>query len=519
MTSLFPADRICGVVAGSTAAEAQRQFRRALSPSVRARTVELRLDYLRSAGERSALLRWLSRRGRLPTVIATCRTRRGGGQFRGSPQAELEILGQAARAGCQWCDVEIETAERLEPGVLRKALAPARLLISAHDFRGLPRGLPRLLRRLERCGASAVKIAATCRTLRQARRLLALARNRRDVVAIPMGETGDAARILALREGSALAYATLARATAPGQLSVAAMHQVYRLDGRLDRRFGRSAHGPTRSTRVYGVIGDPIAHSLSPLMHNAAFAARGMDAVYLPFRVRDLSDFIEAVRAFGLSGFSVTLPHKQRILERLDDCDPLAAEIGAVNTVVVRGGGRLYGYNTDYVGVLRAIQRRVPLASSRVLVAGAGGAARAVAFALAKAGAAVAIWARRPAQARALARAVGGESVSRAALRHERFDALVNCTPVGMYPGGGSPLEAGELNARVVMDLIYRPRKTELLKRAERRGMAVISGVEMFLEQGAAQWEIWTGQRAPLAVMRRAVLAALAAEERASAGK
>ena len=514
--SLFPAGRICGVVAAATAAEAQRQFRCALSPSVRARTVELRLDYLRSSRELSALLRWLSRRRRpRPTVIATCRTRRGGGQFSGNMEAELEILGQAVRAGCRWCDVEIETAERLEPAALRKALAPARLLISAHDFRGLPRGLPGLLRRLGRRGASAVKVAATCRTLRQARRLLALARNRRDVVAIPMGETGDAARILALREGSALAYGTLAQATAPGQLSVAAMHQVYR----LDRRFGRSAHGPTRSTLVYGVIGDPIAHSLSPLMHNAAFAARGMDAVYLPFRVRDLSDFIEAVRDFGLSGFSVTLPHKQRILERLDDCDPLAAEIGAVNTVAVRGGGRLYGYNTDYVGVLRAMQRRVPLASSRVLLLGAGGAARAVAFALAKAGAAVAIWARRPAQARALARAVGGESISRAALRQERFDALVNCTPVGMFPGGGSPLEAGELNARVVMDLIYRPRQTQLLKRAERRGLAVISGVDMFLEQGAAQWEIWTGRRAPLAVMRRAVLAALAAEEKASARK
>jgi len=328
-----------------------------------------------------------------------------------------------------------------------------------------------------------------------------------------MGETGDAARILALREGSALAYATLTRAIVPGQLSLDTMHQVYH----LARRFGRSAGGPTRHTRVYGVIGDPIGHSLSPLMHNAAFAARGLDAVYLPFRVRELRDFIEAVRAFGVSGFSVTLPHKQRILEYLDDCDSLAAEIGAVNTVLVRGGNRLYGYNTDYAGVLRAIERRVPLAASRVLLVGAGGSARAVAFALAKAGTAVVIWARRQVQARALARAVGGEAIARAALRRENFDAIVNCTPVGMYPGGGSPLDAAELNARVVMDLIYRPRKTELLKRAEHRGIAVISGVEVFLAQGAAQWEIWTGRRAPQEVMRRAVLAALEAEERAVA--
>jgi 3-dehydroquinate dehydratase/shikimate dehydrogenase len=325
-----------------------------------------------------------------------------------------------------------------------------------------------------------------------------------------MGDGGEAARILALREGSALAYATMTRAIAPGQLSLDAMQGVYR----LSRRFGPGAGGPTRSTRVYGVIGDPIAHSLSPLMHNAAFAARGMDAAYLPFRVRRISDFIEAVRDFGISGFSVTLPHKQRILKYLDGCDPLAAEIGAVNTVQVRGGNRLYGYNTDYAGVLRAVERRVPLAASRVLLVGAGGSARAVAFALAKGGATVAIWARRPAKARALARAVGGETMGRAALRREKFDAIVNCTPVGMYPGGGSPLDAAELNAPVVMDLIYRPRKTELLKRAERRGVAVISGVEMFLAQGAAQWEIWTGRRAPHNVMRRAVLAALAAEER-----
>ena len=518
MASLFPADRICAVVAAPTAREARRQFRFAVSTRGTAATIELRLDYLRSEGERSALLRWLSRRRRQPVLIATCRTRRAGGRFRGSLYAQLRILAQAVAAGCRWCDVEIESAEKLGPAALRKTLAPARLLISAHDFRGLPPGLPRLVRRLERRSAGAVKVAGTCRTLRDVRRLLWLAHGRRDLVAIPMGDTGDAARILALREGSALAYATTAAAIAPGQLSLDAMRRVYQLRGRphrrLSRRLGPGTSGPTRNTRIYGVIGDPIAHSLSPLMHNAAFAARGLDAIYLPFRVRDLRDFIEAVRGFGISGFSVTLPHKQRILEYLDGCDSLAAEIGAVNTVQTQGGNRLYGYNTDYAGVLHAIERRVPLVSSRVLLLGAGGSARAVAFALAKAGAAVVVWARRQGQARALARAAGGQAIARAALRREKFDAIVNCTPVGMYPGGGSPLDAAELNARVVMDLIYRPRETELLKRAARRGIAVISGVEMFLAQGAAQWEIWTGRRAPHDVMRRAVLAALAAEER-----
>jgi len=363
---------------------------------------------------------------------------------------------------------------------------------------------------LERCGGHAIKIAAACHNLADARRLLALAHGRRNLVVVPMGEQVLAARILALREGSALTYASVAEATGPGQLSLDALRRVYRLGPGQ----GRARKPLTRRTRVYGVIGDPIGHSLSPLLHNAAFAAADIDAVYLPFHVRDLRDFLSSVDPFGIAGFSVTLPHKESILRHLDECDPLAADVGAVNTVAVRAGC-LYGYNTDYVGVLRSIERRVPLASSRVLLFGAGGSARAAAFALVRAGAAVAVCARRPARARALAKAVGGEVVDRRALRSESFDAIVNCTPVGMYPGGGSPLKASELNCRVVMDLIYRPQKTDLLRLAERRGIATISGVEMFLLQGAAQFEIWTGRRAPAAAMRRALLGALDAEERA----
>ena len=180
----------------------------------------------------------------------------------------------------------------------------------------------------------------------------------------------------------------------------------------------------TRRTRVYGVIGDPIGHSLSPLLHNTAFRARKFDAVFVPFLVRNLRDFLGAMKGFGVAGFAVTIPHKETILRYLDDCDPLAARIGAVNTVVVRGGGRLYGYNTDYVGVLRSLERRMRLAGSRVLLFGAGGAARAAAFALAQAGSIVCLCARRPERARALARAVGraGRGARRSGARIFRRD-------------------------------------------------------------------------------------------------
>jgi 3-dehydroquinate dehydratase/shikimate dehydrogenase len=302
--------------------------------------------------------------------------------------------------------------------------------------------------------------------------------------------------------GSALAYAAVEQATAPGQLSLDAMADLYR------------AAQITRRTRVYGVIGNPIGHSLSPLLHNTAFHARKFDAVFVPFLVRNLREFLEAMKGFGVAGLSVTIPHKETILRSLDGCDPLAEHIGAVNTVVVRGGGRLYGYNTDYVGVLRSLEQRMQLAGSRVLLFGAGGAARAAAFALAQAGSIVCLCARRPERARALARAVGGQVVARADLKKEFFDAIVNCTPIGMHPKGGVPLTGAELNCRIVMDMVYRPRETELLQIARRKGIEVISGVEMFLAQGFAQYEIWTGERAPESAMRRVVEAALDREEK-----
>jgi shikimate dehydrogenase len=242
-----------------------------------------------------------------------------------------------------------------------------------------------------------------------------------------------------------------------------------------------------------------------------------MDAVYLPFLVRDLRDFLDSVGPLGIQGFSVTLPYKERILRHLDGCDPLAARIGAVNTIVVRGGGKLHGYNTDYVGVLRALEKRMPLRGSRTLIVGAGGAARAVAFALVQAGASVCITARRPEQAKSLARAAGGEAVARNRVGREFFDAIVNATPVGMHPNvGSSPLAARELNCRLVFDTIYRPRVTRLLELAAGRKIETVSGLEMFVAQGTAQWEIWTGERAPVKAMRRAVVAALSREGRGS---
>ena len=492
--------RICAVVAGSTAAEMAEQVRCALKET---KTVELRLDWLRSDTERSRFLNWLKTdTPKKATFLATCRRREGRGKFAGDVDRELYWLMQAREAGCQWCDLEVETLRKLPDQSVREFPVPPRVLLSVHDFERTP-VLPRSMSPPAHGGADAVKIAAKANTIADSVRLLKLARRSKNFVAVPMGEVGLPARVLALRAGSALAYAPVAEATAPGQVSLEEMTHLYR------------AHALNRRTRVYGVIGDPVGHSLSPLLHNTGFVARHVDAVYLPFLVRQLGDFLAAVPEFRVRGFSVTLPHKQTILKHLKECEPLAAEIGAVNTVMVRSNGSLYGCNTDYVSVLRVLEKKLRIKGSRALIFGAGGSARAAAFALKRAGAVVAICARREIAAKELARAVGGEVVPRRALRTEYFDAILNATPLGMYPHDGiSPLAPGELHCRIVMDLIYRPQRTQLLKIAAKKGIATVSGVEMFLAQGMAQWEIWTGRRAPEAAMRRAVLGALRAEEK-----
>jgi 3-dehydroquinate dehydratase/shikimate dehydrogenase len=469
------------------------------------RTIEIRFDWLGSDRERSkamAALRKLPRRLRERlTLIATCRRILGGGKLAGGAQAELYWLGQAREAGCEWCDLEMETLREL-PGRSAKAFPlPKKILLSFHDFERTPK-LPRKLVHARHAEADGLKIATKARTIGDSLRLLRVARGSRDVVVSPMGEIGLPARLLALREGSALAYAPVAEATAPGQVGLKDFKELYRADQ------------ISRKTELYGVIGNPIGHSLSPLLHNTGYAAAKRDAVYLPFLVDSLKEFVVAIPEFGLRGFSVTIPHKQTILKYLTACEFMAEEIGAVNTVVVGTNGKLRGFNTDYAGVVRALHGKVHPHKTRALIFGAGGSARAAAFALVNEGAEVLICARRELAAKELARAAGAQAISRRHLRWAKFELIVNATPVGMYPHADeSPLLENELNCDVVMDLIYRPLQTKLLRIAKRKGIKTISGVEMFLAQGFAQWELWTGKKAPEEAMRRAVMARLRAEE------
>jgi 3-dehydroquinate dehydratase / shikimate dehydrogenase len=491
--------RIAGVVATTRAGEFQKLVRRALDFTP---TVELRLDWLANDGERYKALKWLKGFARKKAVfIATCRRRVGGGELVGGADEELFWLMKAKEAGCTWCDLEIETLRELPCKSVEGYRLPPKVMLSMHDFRRTPK-FPERVAIAAKGGVDAVKVAAMSRKLTDITRVLRLAKGAQQVVAVSMGEVGLPGRILALREGSSLTYAPVAAATAPGQVPLSDLTELYR------------AHELTLQTRIFGVIGNPVGHSLSPLMHNTGYVAAKKDAVYLPFLVENLREFLHIVEEFGIAGFSVTIPHKEKIFRYLQECEALAEKIGAVNTVTVGRGGKLRGSNTDYVGVLRALEKKMRLKGSRVLIFGAGGSARGAAFALATAGAEVLVCARRESAARQLARAIQGDVVRRAALRKEKFDAIINATPVGMHPHvGDAPLHAAELNCALMMDLIYRPLQTKLLRIAAARGIETVSGFEMFLAQGIAQWELWMGSPAPERAMRNAVLKALHAEE------
>ncbi len=259
------------------------------------------------------------------------------------------------------------------------------------------------------------------------------------------------------------------------------------------------------TTRVYGLLGRPVAHSLSPAMHNAAFRELGLNAIYVAFEVSDLARAVAGLRGLQIPGVSVTIPLKEEIIPLLDELDPQAARIGAVNTVVNRAG-HLVGHNTDWLGALMALEEQTQITGKRFLILGAGGAARAIAFAVLEKGGQAAITDVDQDKALALSRQLGAAAVAADNLGKHPAEVLINATPVGMEPKSGDiPLDPNLLAGyRVVMDIVYKPLDTRLLQEAKARGCQVIDGLRMLIHQGAAQFELWTGRPAPVDIMARA---------------
>jgi len=495
--------KLCIAVQGVTPSELFSRAEAALKDSV---FIELRLDWLAKPAAAIPELKAFLHRHREVAAIVTCRRKSFGGKFAGSLNAELEVLQTAAETGCHIVDLEIESAEQMSRPQFtrfRDALRAAgcALLISSHDLTRTrrPEGLAQTAKRIEAYEPEFVKVVSTARSLADNLSVLSMIESQSldaQVVGIAMGEEGLISRVLSPRAGAAFTFASIADGveTAPGQVSGRTLLDLFRLE-QLDQ-----------ATRIFAVAGNPIAHSLSPIMHLTAFRRENLNAVMLPLKVRALDDLLTIVRDLPLDGVAVTMPLKQEVLPHLANMDPLTAKIGACNTLRTGADGKLYGFNTDVAGVVRPLEKRMRLKGAKILVLGAGGAARAAVFGLVEQGAEVYVVNRTHEKAVALARKAKAHVLKQNVLAKNRFDAIINTTPCGMTGIKQQlPIKENELNASLVFDMVYTPLETPLLKLAKSRGLAVISGLEMFVQQGARQFEIWTGKPAPEGEMLRVV--------------
>ncbi len=461
--------------------------------------VEVRADFVRDL-DLDALLR-----ARMKPILLTCRSVGEGGR---SPDADAasrrRLLAEAVALGFDLVDVEA----RAGFDQVAAAKAGHGLVLSWHDFERTPDDLDAIYERMAAERPDVVKIMVRARSVRDLGRLLAFAarRARTDgqppaLLAMAMGPEGVPSRILGGRYGAPFTFASPADGleAAPGQIPARVLAETYRV-----REIGPR-------TRVYGVLGSDVLRSLSPAIHNRAFAELGLDAVYVPLQAESLDAFLEALPSLALSGFSITRPYKQSILPHLASCDPAADRAGSVNTVVVRDDGGLAGSSTDGDGVLVPLGRRTDVSGRRVALLGAGGAARAAVFALRDAGARVTVLARRPEQAAELASAAGCGHLPLSDFASLAWDVLVNATPLGSGASPGAlPVPPESLRpGRIVFEMVYEPRQTPLLGAAKARGCTTVEGVEMLVAQAAGQLRAWTCREPPLTAMTEAALRAL----------
>jgi 3-dehydroquinate dehydratase/shikimate dehydrogenase len=517
--------RICVPVCVRRASELARAVERATEV---ADIIELRLDYLPETEltqAREEISRLLTS-GRRPMILTLRPAEFGGARPISAGDRLFFRVHHAWEHQPDFWDLEVDLAlilqQRKKEGndvndIVGWGVCDwNRTICSYHDFVGVPHDLEQIYASMAATESRILKIAVQAddaidcipvfRLLERARR------EGREMIAIAMGPAGIVTRILGPSRGAFLTYGSLddESATAPGQLTATELREVYRID-RIDRQ-----------TEIMGLIGRPVSHSLSPQIHNAAFAAVDRNAVYIPFEVNDAPRFLRRMihpRSreidWRMRGLSVTAPHKSNVIDCLDWTEPDAKEIGAVNTIVVRDD-ELRGYNTDtnaFIVPLRAVFGS--LKHARCAIMGAGGVARAAVFALQREGADVELFARDESRARATVEGVGVECSKLTGARFRGFDIVVNATPVGTRKAHDNETlaRAEQLQGvQLAYDLVYNPTETGFLREARTAGCETLGGLQMLIAQAAEQFKLWTGEEPNVDVMRAAALMALSGE-------
>ncbi len=462
-----------------------------------AELVELRIDWLSRMPDFSRLLA-----DRPTPCIVTCRRKSDRGRWRGTEDQRLALLRSAIVAGVEYVDLEDDVAGQIP------RYGETKRIVSHHNFDETPHNLEEVHGKLCECDPDIVKLVTMANTPSDIVRMLQLVDQAKvPTIGFCMGELGVVSRVLCGKYGSPITYATFSseREMGPGQLSFDVMRHIYRYDD------------INADTQVYGVLGDPISHSLSPLIHNTAFREQGINAVYFPFRVpRDtLPKTLDAYRWLNVQGYSVTIPHKEAALELAANATDAATAIGAANTLYRESDGNWTATNTDYEAAMASIRLgleqhspgNASISGRKVLMLGAGGVARAIGLGLVRAEAALTISNRNSDRAKDLAEELGCQHIKWENRGTGFYDIVVNCTPLGMHPEvDETPFPVNYLReGMVVFDTVYNPETTMLLKNARDRSCTTVSGIEMFVRQAAVQYELFTGQPAPLDKMREAI--------------
>uniref|UniRef100_A0A0D6R304 shikimate dehydrogenase (NADP(+)) n=1 Tax=Araucaria cunninghamii TaxID=56994 RepID=A0A0D6R304_ARACU len=474
--------------------------------------VELRIDHLKNFNPQVDLQTLLKART-LPALV-TYRPKWEGGAYEGDEGNRLNALRLALEMGADYVDVELQAAFDFMRSISNKKPDNSKVIVSSHNYQITPslEDLSLLVARIQSTGADIVKIATTATNVTDVARIFrVLAHCQVPIIALVMTEKGLLSRLLCPKFGGYLTFGTLGagKESAPGQPTLKDLVDTYKI-----RILGRD-------TKVFGIIGNPVSHSKGPVLHNQAFREIGFDGIYVPFLVDNIAEFLKVYSSPDFAGFSVTIPFKEDALKCCDEVDPLAQSIGAVNTIVRRkSDGKLIGYNTDCFGAISAIEDAIkakknieewthisPLAGKLIVVIGAGGAGKAIAFGAKQKGARVVVANRNYERAKALASLVGGESIPLDKLdtfQPETGMILANTSSVGMHPNvNQTPIPKDALMSYdVVFDAVYTPKWTRLLQEAESAGSAVVSGLEMFIRQAMGQFELFTGCKAPEKLMR-----------------
>ena len=486
---------ICIPIVGPSMSKAQEQIESAL---VIADILELRLDLIVSP-DLSALLACST----LP-VIVTNRSKHDGGQYKGLDEDRLQSLRDALKAGADYVDIEVSTPrEYLQPFL--EESEPAKIILSYHDFSHTPEDLNPVYETMCEMPGEIVKIVTYARDLSDNLKMFELLKRakseKQKLIGLCMGDLGEISRILSPLFGGYLTFGSLetGQESAPGQIPAKTLKDIYRINAERS------------DFKIYGVIGNPVSKSLGYLVHNRAFQEKGSPDIYVSFLVDNVEKFFNSFKDF-FSGLSVTMPAKEKIMPLLDRIDETAQKIGAVNTVVKEGTDWV-GYNTDCSGAISALEACTSLQGKNVLILGSGGTAKAIGYGVKEKGGKLTVTYNKNKER--------GESLSKeldCELAHARdagmraIDVLINCSPVGMSPNiTESPFLARDFKeGMVVFDSVYNPLETRLLREAKSAGCTVIPGYELFINQAARQFELWTGQSAPINTLREVLLRKLA---------